>query len=207
MNLEEFRDKWDSQDTPKLGEEKLNQVVNSQITSTNRQIWTSALFTIACVFGAILNFYGQYFVNGEPLFISTLRFSMVGLVIPFQVYAWWSVKKKYQERINSRLDQKTWLARMVEDLRHEVEQKASWKLALFCSVMMVLMIVVKWLDYLRGSDTATECIGIVGALGLLLGMILIGVQHHRKMFLIPRYRRYRKLLDTMGGTHENELTP
>lgn len=196
MNVEQT---WESQATPPIGKEKLREVVTSHVASSRRQIRISFLFCIACVAGAVFNFYGQFVVNGDPLLVAALRFSMVLIVIPFQWHAWWSLKKKHDERLNSQLDQKTWLTKMVEDLHQELYKPAYWKLALFSIVMVVLMSVVKWLDYQYGLDSATECVAIVMVVVLLILAVFAGVWHHRTTVLVPRYERYQALLGLISS--------
>lgn len=194
MNLHEASEKWSTQSVPELGRSRLDQIVTSHVKATHRQLWFSGMFCIACVVGAILNFYGQFFVNGDPLLVASLRFSVVLVVIPFQWYMWWSLRRKHQERIDSQLDQRKWLEKMVGDLAQEVETPKAWQLALFSLIIVGLTALTKGIEFQLGMDSAAECIGVVAAVIIGIGVVYLGVWHHRKNFLVPRYRWYQSLL-------------
>ena len=189
---------WASQAVPSFEAEQLREVVAKHISRTTAQIRTSFVFCILCVAGAIFNFYGQFVLNGDPLLVAALRFSVVLVVIPFQWRAWWVLKRRHEERARSQLDQRSWLAGMVDDLHNELYRPVYWKLAFFSCLVIGLMIAVKWLDYRYGLDSAGEGFAIVMAVAVLILLGIVGVWLHRKNVLMPRYERYRELLESIS---------
>ena len=195
MNLQQAESLWSDQLVPQRGEHEIAQVVAEDVARTRRQLRWSVFFTIACLLGGIANFYGQFIANGDPLLVSLLRFSVVLMVIPFQVHAWWSLRRRYQERVKSQLDQQSWLATMVADLKRESQRPPYMAMACYAVVVLGLVVATKWLDYVQGTDTLAECVAIVGVVVALFVLAFAGVWHRQNTFLRPRLAHYQRLLE------------
>lgn len=203
MNMEQAEKLWESQSTEQLSADRLQKIVGKFAKASLWQIRAALLFTIFCVVSGALNFYGSYFQNGDSLVVASLRAGMLLMVLPIQIHVWFALKRKLRERVESRLDHRSWLLEMIKDLRGELGRPA-WGMLAFIAVMLLLVTLLKWIEYQQGADTLTEGVVIVGLTAIGMGLVLVGVWHHREMFLKPRLSYYEQLLTELDSDQKSE---
>ena len=202
MTIDEARNVWADQPAPQIAAEKLEHVVTSQLRAKRNALRVMTCFTVVCIACGILGFFGRVVIEGDDWLVSVLRSSIPLVIIPFQLQAWWSANREYQERRNSAMDQRSSLERIIDDLHRQVHRPGDWKLLLFFLAVFAMMGSAKWLDYQRGEDSLAECVLILGFFVSMTTIIFLAMWHHRNMFLMPRLKHLRSVLRSFDEVAE-----
>lgn len=192
MNIENAEKVWAEQSVPGQSPTDLSGMIRQQNSKSKRQLYCSFAFVILCLLFGVLNFYGQYFVNGDGLLVSSLRFSVVLIAIPIHLQVHRRLAKNYRDRVEASANQCEWLSLAVANLDQELHG-GQWKLGAFFLAVLGIVCATKWLDYRSGTDTLAECIAIPIAVAVVMLIVSVGVWHYRTTFLEPEYARLSSL--------------
>ena len=193
MNLDQSQELWGAQGVPQNRRQTPRQLVERYVDSTGRQIRYGWLAVAVLLAFGVFNFYGQFVVNGDGLLVCMLRFAAVMLGSVIHLYVLSEMRRKRDERLSAGLDQRRWLAAMVDDLTEEVSAPP-WLMLGFVSLLIGLVGLSKWIDYRTGADSAAECVAVMAVVFAVVVGLLMAVQQYRNHFLIPRRRRLQQAL-------------
>lgn len=193
MTTDEIQDSWRSQEIRQLSGESLEGIIAQQNAGQKRQLTATVLFAIAAFAVGIFNFLGQYFGNGNGLFISVLRALPVLSAAMINIVVVRQMAKEKRQRIELAASHQDWLNHRIKGLEEEIRGGGWWKMAAFFTFLLLIVGITKWLDFQNGEDSLAECIGIVTAVLLVCVVVLVGVWHHKHQFLIPDLIRFRNL--------------
>ncbi|MEM8670120.1 MAG: hypothetical protein AAGG48_21510 [Planctomycetota bacterium] len=193
MTLENAASVWTSQTIPSLSTKELSKMIEHHNAKSKRQLYSSLAFVVLCLIFGAMNFYGQYFVNGDGLLVATLRFSVVLIAIPIHILVHRRMAIDYRSRVDSASNQRAWLEKAIANLETELNG-GWWKLASFFSFVMIVVCLTKWLDYRSGADSLAECVAIPVFVLAVIILVLAAVWHYRVAILAPEYDRLNQLL-------------
>lgn len=199
MTLEEAGQIWTDQSPPKKSKGELVKIVQSYNASTKRHLWASGFFCAFVIIAGIYNLIGQVFVNGDALGVALLRFSVLLVAIPIQLFVHRSLVRQHRERQSLASDHVAWLKLRVKELNTQINEPVQWKFLAFVLFTLVVVSLTKWIDYQSGEDSLAECLLIPGF--VLISFLTVGLfmWHYRQMFMIPDLKRYRNLLGEATG--------
>ncbi|MEM6691027.1 MAG: hypothetical protein AAF664_16485 [Planctomycetota bacterium] len=193
MTIDEIRDAWSSQETPQETGEGLSEIISEQNAGMRRQLTVTVLVAVAAFAMGVFNFLGQYFGNGNGLFISVLRSLPVLAATSIHIVAVKHMAKEQRLRFELAASHSDWLRHRIATLESEIRGSGWWKVAAFLAFLTSIVAITKWLDFRSGEDSLSECIAITFIVLAGCSLTLVGVWHHRTQFLIPELTRFRSL--------------
>ena len=198
MVLDDYRDDWDSQPCDAIVS-RVQTVVHQHVRRHRRTTVTMLAMLTLNVVATLHFFWASYFMRGEGVWIALVRCSLFLVVAGVQVVAWRRLRREGVNRQACVHNQRQCLTSLLTELNREIRRSRPAFAIVPLTLVIALIVALKWIDFRLGHDGAAECIAIASFSAVIIAVIPIGMWHYQQQFLIPRRDHIRSVLKSLGN--------